>query len=342
MRQIILAALFASALIITVEIAFRATGGVPAIPQGKTSIEFQWKVRDAAWQSERKTIYVIGDSRVEWGFAERVFNESLTNLGRSDLLGINAGSPAASAAKLSRAVLSAHHGQPGVLVLNFSPCSFFQFEQSPGPPAENLKLQDMLDDQIDIYLKERIWTWGRRPSALAEHAGRVLAGKPTRDVVWYDRLYTTDGVLSLKGRYNDDAHFDLREWTLEQYQRMFSGLQGSARIDRRKAELLTVVADARQAGWKVVLVRLPIGQTMLHLESQLPDGLHLQDIAADLNVPTLDYQGDPRLGQVHTVDESHVDQPTARRLAALLAADIIRLIDSPGQDSLNANSRASQ
>ena len=223
-------------------------------------------------------------------------------------------------------MLETHRGRPGVLAINFSPCSFYQFQQGPGAAGDDLKLQDLLDDRIDTFMRQWVWTWGRRPSALLEHARRALAGQAGREVIWYDRRYTADGCLSLKGRYNDDEQLDLRRWTLQQYQRMFDGLRRGADHDGRLAELRAVVEQARQSGWTVVLVRLPVSESMHRMESELPAELRLETASARLGVPAIDYQADPRVADVQTVDESHLAPESARKLASLLADDIGGLV----------------
>ena len=64
MRVILYAILINALFLVALECGYRYTGGVPAVKPGKTNLEFQWKVRNTHTES---VIYVIGDSRVDWG-----------------------------------------------------------------------------------------------------------------------------------------------------------------------------------------------------------------------------------------------------------------------------------
>ena len=83
-----------------------------------------------------------------------------------------------------------------------------------------------------------------------------------------------------------------------------------------------LVREAVDKGWRVVLIRIPVGGQMLAMETALPEDLHLEAAARELNVLTVDYQYDPRLSGFTTVDESHLTPEAARRMAEVLADDV--------------------
>ena len=320
MRAIILAIGVSIAAISATELLFRATGGVPSIPLGKTPVEFQWKIKRA---EPGQTIFVVGDSRIEWGFAEHVFNRELQSHGGKRMCAVNAGFPAASAASIVKYILQNHPGQPGVMAINFSPCSFFQFAGSPGNGVKTPKVQDLIDDRISCFMKERLWTYGRRPTVLLKHLGQTLNHSVQREVIWYGRTVFPEGFVRVKGRYNDGSVFDQRSWTLNAYRKMFDSLNKERdSYTKRKVELAQIIQEAREAGWKILLLRLPVGQEMLKLEGDLPKELSFAQVVAELGLPCLDYQADPRMEHFTTVDESHLTSESAREIAMLLSQDI--------------------
>src|SRR5450631_1727916 len=187
MRAIILAVIVSASVVGEGERLYRTTGGMPSVVPGMTRIEYQWKMKRTLGRSG--VVYVIGDSRVGWGFAERVFNREYEHLGSArGVSAVNAGVPAASIVANMKYILSLQaNRQPQAMVVNFSPVGFYQFQNFPGPQIPGLKIQDLLDDRLDSYLAEWLWTRGR-PEELTDHFGAYWrTRKIWRAVTWVSR-----------------------------------------------------------------------------------------------------------------------------------------------------------
>lgn len=324
MKALLSAALVSLAVIVTVEIAYRSTHGTPGTPFGQTTIEFQWKVRHVPEDAE--VVYVIGDSRVEWGFAELLFNEEMQRRGL-ELRGVNAGSAGASVSEIIRTLTAMHPGKPGAMIVNFSPCGFYRFALSPGPPLKDLKLQDLIDDSINNYVRQRIWTWGRRPQVLVRHAVAVASGTVPREVAWERREWMPQGTVKLTGRYNDGAPFDVRSYEVGEYRKMYAKMPHErALAAQRQIQLAEALEGARKAGWRIVFIRMPVGEGVWRMESTLPEEFQLRTTAAKHNIPAIDYQDDPRVRDLQTVDDSHLTPESARKMTAVLAEDVYAVL----------------
>ncbi len=323
MKALLLAAVTAVTIIAAVEITFRQTGGVSNVPHGSTPIEFQWKLRHV--QQERLT-YFIGDSRVEWGFPEDTFNAECARHGACNLRGVSAAGPGSSAGAILRYVLDNHQGPPGTLVLNYSPCSFYRFVEDPGPAKADLKLQDYLDDRLTTTLQEYLFTYGRRPSVTAKHFLSVLREGPVQDVIFFNRGYVS-GVRRLDGRFNDGTPFDMRTYQLLAYRKMFSFMRNESHLHaKRREELVSLVGRARAQGWRILLIRIPIGDTLYAMEAALPEDVHLEYTARVLDIPLLDYQHDVRTQHLQTLDDSHLTPQSAQEMARILAEDLAQVL----------------
>lgn len=320
MKAVLLGAAMSVAVIATVEVGFRMTGGTPSISLGKTPVEFQWRMQHVAG---RRMIYVAGDSRVEWGFADKICNAALRRLGISDVETMNAGYPGGSVAEVVRFILAVHEGPPGILVINYSPCGFYRWGVTPGAKNSALKLQDVLDDRIRCWLKGVLYTYDRQRYVFREHVAACLNGGPPRDVVWYRRDVYPGGFMQLRGRWSDGSAFDPKAWSLGMYDEQLGFMRKEMpKCRRRRAELLDVVAGARRTGWQVLLVRLPVGASQYRKECDLPAFLRFEAMAAAMGVPAIDYQQDPRLQPVSTYDESHLAPRSVRQMAGVLADDL--------------------
>jgi hypothetical protein len=319
MRAIILAFLTSIAIIVGVELAFRATGGAPSIALGKTPVEWQWMLRQA---DSTNVVYVVGDSRVDWAFGHRTCDEHLRRLGIQDTTTVNAGFPGGAAAPLTQRIIN-EQAAPGLLVINYSPCSFYRWAVTPGARMANLKLQDLIDDRLRCRIKDYMYTFNRDRYVFKDHLTAIMTGVRPRDVVWYKRDLYRDGFIQLRGRWNDDAAFDPKKWSVWMYHMQLGYLiKEKEKYRRRRVEMITTVREARQRGWDVLLIRLPVGPNQFHMERSLPSPLLLDSIAADMDVPVIDYQNDPRLHPVETYDESHLAVESARRASKVLAEDL--------------------
>ncbi|MBD3309362.1 hypothetical protein GF339_23395, partial [candidate division KSB3 bacterium] len=126
MRVIIVATIISLLIIGIVEYAYRETGGLPSVIPGKTSLELQWRIQQA---DDDPAIYFIGDSRVDWGIADRSITQLFETQYDTQVQAVNAGLSAGSVTQITQFILD-HHPQPtpGLLVLNYSPTGFYHFK----------------------------------------------------------------------------------------------------------------------------------------------------------------------------------------------------------------------
>ena len=241
-------------------------------------------------------------------------------------MAVNAGVPAASIAGNIKYLLDLQAGRrPQVLIVNFSPVGVYLFLNYYGPPIPGLKVQDVLDDRIDSVLGEWLWTRGRPESVVEQIAATRQRGRVWPATNWVHRTVFADGFVNGTLGTNNGAALDPAAFQLEYFQQFVREVrQNLTDTRKRKAEFLDVLHRARANGWTVVLVRFPIGARMRHVEADLPSDLQPAAVAADLEVPLLDYNTDPRTSGFATLDESHLTPDSARALAPILARDVVR------------------
>ena len=92
-----------------------------------------------------------------------------------------------------------------------------------------------------------------------------------------------------------------------------------------------VIRDAENSGWRVVLVRFPLGSHLRQLEDSLPTELDASTLARELRIPYLDYSGDSRTAGLATLDGSHMTPVSAREFAPVLASDVASIIGGRAQ-----------
>ena len=241
---------------------------------------------------------------------------------------INAGVPAASIVANMKYILKLQaNRQPQAMVVNFSPVGFYQFQNFPGPQIPGLKIQDLLDDRLDSYLAEWLWTRGR-PEELADHFGAYWrTRKIWRAVTWVSRSTFADGFMNATLAYSDGSPMDAGAYQLLYFGEFVAGVRENPAAARlRRDEISGVIRAARAAGWTVVLVRFPIGARMRDLEAELPPDLRPDALALAVGVPFLDYTEDPRTAGLATLDESHLTPDSAREMARILAHDLFPLL----------------
>ncbi len=304
-----------------VEFGFRRTGGMPAVVPGKTAFEFQWKIQNA---DAEKVVYVVGDSRVDWGFGDKLVTSLIQDEKGLDVKVVNAGLSAGSARKIAEFLLENHPRKiPGILVINFSSAGFYHFNTSPGSPVPGIKLQDYLDHRIANWAVEKFYTYGRGLKNLFLHFQHYRENGYTLRFGWFSRTHFEEGFFNAKGGNNDgtvnipDAGY---------YTAVLNKIgEHSEHYEGQKEKLLQVLREARMLGWEVVLIRLPIGSEMRNIESRLPHDMHPEKIASALQVPFIDYDSDPRTGSLAT-DQSHLLPDSARAMSRVLAEDIPKFL----------------
>ena len=317
MRSVLYATLVSVFIITAMECGYRYTGGIPTVMPGKTHLEFQWKIKQARAD---KVIYFIGDSRVDWGFADRLFTEQFKQLQNVDIQAVNAGLSAGSVSEITKYILNNHpNTSPGVLVINYTPAGFCHFTTSPGKTMSNLKRQDYLDHRIANYLVEWLFTYGRSPKFLFRHFEDYKQNGYTKRLGWFTRTIYRDGFVTAEARYNDGSE---RVTDVGYYQQLFQNIRRDVvYYNTRKHKTISAIFEAQGSGWTVILVRFPIGEEMLNLEKQLPKYFQPERVASEMSSPFIDYTTDHRISHLST-DESHLHPDSAREFAPILAQDM--------------------
>lgn len=323
MRSIVCAVLVSVIIIGAVEYEYRVTGGLPSVVPGKTPLELQWKVKQAL---SEKAIYFIGDSRVDWGIADKFITKQFRKKYGVDVHAVNVGLSAGSASQITQFILDNHPPEtPGILVINYSPTGFYHFNTSPGQMIPNLKRQDFFDHRIANYLVEWLFTYGRTPVYLFKHFEHYSKEGYTRRFGWLSRTLFPGGFVNAVGGYNDGSP---RIRDLGYYQIVFDAMRKNPeQYNLKKQELKHVIRQAEAMGWEVIFIRLPIGDNMLKLEYTLPEFLHPEKIATELSVPFIDYEANPETADLPS-DESHLKPDSVRKMAPILVRDIARLVGS--------------
>jgi hypothetical protein len=326
MRAILGAIVFTGLILLGVEYGFRKSGGMPSIIPGKTPFEFQWKIQNTQAQ---RIIYVVGDSRVDWGFGDRLFSKVISGLQPADIKGFNAGLSAGSTRRIIEFILENHNSkEPGILVLNYSPAGFFHFNTSPGKALSAIKLQDFLDHRISLSLSEKLYSFGRGWRYLYHHFQQYFQNGYILQFGWFSRKLFSEGFVNAIGGYNDGSFYvpDLGYYT-DLFHRFGEKMDF---YTGQKEKLFQVVREAMSLGWDVILIRLPIGKVMRNIESRLPEELLPEKIANRLKIPFIDYDSDPRTADLHT-DESHLTPDSARAMSHILAQDMVNYLNSDFQ-----------
>lgn len=323
MRSIVYAVLVSVIIIGVIEYGYRVTGGLPTVIPGKTELELQWKIKQAR---SDKAIYFIGDSRVDWGVADKLITQQFREKYGIDVHAVNAGLSAGSVSKISEFILDNHpHQMPGMMVINYSPTGFCYFEESPGQAIPNLKRQDFFDHRIANRLVEWLFTYGRTPVYLYKHFKYYAKEGYTKRFGWLSRTLFPEGFINAVGGFNDGSP---RIPDMSYYHIVFDIIGKNPQYyNMKKNEVKQVVQHAQILGWQVVLIRLPIGDKMLKLEYTLPEFLYPEKIATEMFVPFIDYEANPGTANLPS-DESHLKPDSARKIASILAEDIARFIVS--------------
>jgi hypothetical protein len=323
MRAIFYAILINAFFLAALECGYRYTGGVPSVMPGKTNLEFQWKVKRA--RTER-VIYVIGDSRVDWGFADRLFTREFSKLSGRKIQAINAGMASGSVEKIITYILAYHtQEKPGVMVINFTPASFCLFKNSPGEQVSNLTMQDFLDHRITHNLVEILYTYGRDIKSLFKHFYHYMHHGYTKRIAWFSRTVFYDGFINAEQGWNSGSKMVV---DISPYQKMFQQLRNNLpHYKKRMDKTYNAIRKAKRLGWKVILIRIPIGDRLMELEADLPESLRPKRVASQLSLPFIDYSSDPRTSDIPR-EESHLKPAGARKLSMILAHDMSRLLMS--------------
>ncbi len=316
-----------------VEWAFRACGGMPSVVPGMTDVEFRWNL---SRQSAGPRVYVVGDSRVGWGVAEKRLNAALNAGGQTPLRAMNAGLPATSVSSIIQLLLKPQVTKgPAILILNYSPAGFYHFATRPARDGMDVTSQDYLDEEIRAVIKQYLYTFDQPWRHLV---GRLFLLQKFRDlprtVGFVERRVYADGFINGFLRYNDGSPVEPASFQLDYYRSIVQQIENErSRSLARKAEVCSLVQQAHSMGWMVALVRLPVGAKMRELETALPLELQPETLAKEMGIPYVDYWATPDGQRLTTQDESHLTPDSARAAAPMLAKDIRRWYVDTGSSS---------
>jgi len=309
--------------IVAVEYAFRHAHGVPLdIVPGMTRAEFQWKIANAAWSN---SIFVIGDSRAGWGFSEVAFADEAARLGAGRIEPVNAGLAGTRVESIVHYLLNeGKMRSPQTVVINYSPASFFYWpnHRESVKPLRDLKRQDVIDDEISIFLRQWLYTLGRTPEQIFDQFRDWRSGALIRRPVFVSRNRYTGGFYNATRVWTDGAPVNENQEQLSHYARVVLDVLNNgnqARPRMLKAELISTIRRARSRGWHVAMIRLPVGKEMQKLESQLRPEFSFSSMAEELGVPSIDFNELEDTRNVDSLDQSHMTPESTRFLSAVLA-----------------------
>jgi hypothetical protein len=310
----------AGVLIVSAETAYRLAGGLTSAIPGHTKVEFQHIARSA---KPEKSVLVVGDSRVGWGFSPGAFDTALHAAGPADLKAVNAGLPGTGVAptlRYLRKVFGKH--RPACVVINYSTAGFYHFGADLiDPHASEITLQDISDDQMTTWLKMRSGTYQQPYEKIAKRIQVGFRPDAPREIDFVSRTVYPDGMINGRLAASDRKPIDAPAYQLESYRTIIDGLltKHAERGPTRRAELVKLLGELKADGWNLRLVRLPTGRRMREVERQLPDALQPRAIATELEIPFHDYGDDSATADLATIDESHLTPESAREVSRHLA-----------------------
>jgi hypothetical protein len=294
-----------------------------------TKVEFQWKVQNSCKEA---AVFVVGDSRVGWGFAEGTFNKELAILGNTRWRGYNMGLAGTAIEGIVKYLLASHKGQEaGTLVVNFSPGGAYTFSGAAvtGLP-ESVSLQEFADERIKTFLQQEIYSFQKKPNALIKPLMNPSTEPKPREIDWYGRNVYLDGFITGTLGSTDGSVIDARAYQLDYYRQIIPLIPTLPATCARRAGVLDALRGALRLGWKVVLIRMPVAAEMRCLENTLPAVLRPEAYAESLSIPFIDYGVEMESTALQTQDGSHLTADSARDFGRLLARDLVRLGCLPG------------
>lgn len=314
----IIGVVLAFSIVLFIEYLYRTSGGMPNIIPGMTSTEYNWKMHH---QSFEHSAVVVGDSRVGWGFSERKFSSTLGYEWR----GVNAGLPGTSAEAIIRYILKVSKpNHPGILIINYSPSTFYYCSDVLVPGDSDISLQELLDEKLRISISQWLYTSHIKPNSIMN---QITKGIKEPTITWVKRKVFYNGYINAILASNDGKPFAQDEYQLyydRQIMEKIKSIEKQDAIEKRRAGIIEAIQEAKNQGWKVIMVRFPVGNRMFHVEEDIPLKLRPEVIANTLKISFIDYNEDPRTRMLRnaTLDESHLTPKSADKLAVILAQDL--------------------
>jgi hypothetical protein len=144
-------------------------------------------------------------------------------------------------------------------------------------------------------------------------------------VAWFSRTLFYDGFINAEKGYNDGSKMVV---DIGPYRKMFQKLRNNLpHFIKRMDETCNVIRKAKRLGWTVILIRIPVGDRLMELETGLPEYFKPKRVASEMSLPFIDYSSDPRTSNLPR-EESHLKPSGARKLSIILAHDMSRLLMS--------------
>ncbi|MBU0679630.1 MAG: hypothetical protein KJ626_16125 [Verrucomicrobia bacterium] len=323
-------ALILSALIIGgVELAYRSTGGYPSIQPGWTATELAWMVDRP---TSTNTIYVVGDSRIGWGFSPEDFDDELKRIDpeHRHWRSVNAGFAASGLTPLVRFVVDRKSEVPGILVVGYSPAAVYHFKTAPESRSAPTR-QEFIDEKLGMFVAKYLYTfsWGWRH--LCRHFTESAGGPEKQIAKWYNRIEYRGGFTSASLQWTDGRPVNVSLYQLTYYERILDEIiENLPAAESARDRLVEVLKDAQEKGWQVILLRYPVHEKMRAIESRLSKSLTMERIASEVGCSALDYVSTPRI-ELTSADTSHLSSWSARVVSRQIADDILPYL-SPTRD----------
>ncbi|MBY0358794.1 MAG: hypothetical protein K2W82_12390 [Candidatus Obscuribacterales bacterium] len=297
-------------------------GGLPQSMPGLTEPEIKLKLRLSDF---KHAVIFVGDSRVGWGLAEKIASEILSQQ-KPALHAINAGLAATNIVASVDHLLSYHCSQPGILAINYSPACFYTFDSPILEEKNRFNFGQLLEKEIRYLIQERICFFlnGKTFLRLIQHPNRATA-----DVGWTDRKIYSDGFVQARLVGPGNLPLDPSVFQLHFYKDIIDKIiqNQPAAVVRREA-VITKLKEAKNKGWKIVIIRLPVGPKMRQLENKLPPALQPEAICQELTIPFIDAQN--LYPENVTIDQSHIRSSLVPKVTAKLTKELCSLNKAGG------------
>jgi hypothetical protein len=290
-----------------------------AIP-GWTAAELEERLSGFDLQ---KDVAVIGDSRVGWGIAEKLVTHELRSRG-VDTTVHNLGIAAGGFRKIMERLQ--HLGpSSAVLVVSYTPAFLYAFDAGPlkedrGRTRSEKWIERRINEVAQTYLPVS-------PSLFMDDIRKALV-RPAGVIFWSSRTVYPEGFVGAVLSSSDGAPVNSAQYQFNYYSTVLHNIAlHSNEANRAKQNFIATVGELRANGWRVMIIRLPIGDELLALEKAIPPQLQFEAIADALGVPFVDFtKGATTL---ESADGSHLTPQSARRFAPMLASEIRRLLYKP-------------
>ncbi|WP_411877824.1 hypothetical protein [Polaromonas sp. YR568] len=257
-------------VILAVELVCRGLGFLPLVWFGKYPVE--WRiVFDRAKNSlknDKPVVAFVGDSRVEW-----VVDSGLMPSMNKSFDIYTLAYPGASVRPILRELLHRDFAPP-VLVIGYSHLSLY-WSKVPFFPAEKVKIEDRFNSKIDLFLTDHLFTYS--PSLFRRGLGGERSWMASRSIA-------RNGRASMQYQIAHDAAVqEQRNW----YKTMYEKPMPADQIRAINDDLLKLVLEFKKRGSKVMLVRMPVDDWVIDLETK-HDPVTFEALTKLLDVPGLD------------------------------------------------------